>query len=137
MRILLAPDKFRGTLTAAEAALAIATGWRRARPRDELEEVPLADGGEGTLDVLVDAFHGERRTVRVTGPLGDPTEAEYGLVPREAGPLAVVEMSRASGLRLLPDDRRDVTRATTRGTGELILAACRDASEVLVCIGGS
>jgi glycerate kinase len=100
-------------------------------------EVPLADGGEGTLDVLVDAFGGERRALTVTGPLGDPTEAEYGLVPRESGPLAVVEMSRASGLRLLPDHRRDVTRATTRGTGELIRAACRDASEVLVCIGGS
>jgi glycerate kinase len=75
--------------------------------------------------------------VTVTGPLGDVTSAEYGLVPRASGPLAVVEMSRASGLQLLPDGRHDVTRATTRGTGELIRAASRDASEVLVCIGGS
>jgi glycerate kinase len=137
MRILVAPDKFRGTLTGAEAARAIASGWRRARPDDEIEEVPLADGGEGTLDVLVQAFNGRRRTATVTGPLGDPTEADYGLIPREGGPLGVVEMSRASGLRLLPEDRRDVTRATTRGTGELILAAARTSSEILVSIGGS
>jgi glycerate kinase len=138
MRIVIAPDKFRGTLTAAEAAHAIATGWRRARPDDQIDEVPLADGGEGTLDVLVGAFGGRRLTATVIGPLGDPTEAELGLIPREGPPLAVVEMSRASGLRLLPEDRRDVTHATTRGTGELILAACREgAGEVLVCIGGS
>jgi glycerate kinase len=137
MRVVVAPDKFRGTLSAAEAARAVSTGWRRARPADEVDEVPLADGGEGTLDVLVDAFGGTRRALGVTGPLGDDTDAEYGLVPRSSGPLAVVEMSRASGLHLLPEGRRDVTRATTRGTGELILAACRDASEVLVCIGGS
>lgn len=137
MRILIAPDKFRGTLTAAEAARAIAAGWRRARPADELEEIPLADGGEGTLDVLVEAFHGERRTETVTGPLGDRTRAEFGLIHRDEGPLAIVEMSRASGLRLLSGGRRDVRRATSRGTGELLLAACRVSRDVLVCIGGS
>lgn len=137
MRVLVAPDKFRGTLTAAEAARAIAAGWRRTRPADELEEVPLADGGEGTLDVLVEAFHGERRVVMVTGPLGDPTGAELGLIRRDRGPLVVIEMSRASGLRVLPDARRDVRSATTRGTGELLLAACRASRDVLVCIGGS
>jgi glycerate kinase len=137
MRIVVAPDKFRGTLTAAEAARAISSGWRRARPGDDLEEVPLADGGEGTLDVLVDAFGGTRLAMTVTGPLGDATDAEYGLVPRASGPLAVVEMSRASGLALVPEGRRDVKGATTRGTGELILAASRDASEIVVCIGGS
>ncbi len=137
MRLLVAPDKFRGTLTAAEAASAVASGWRRARPGDEIEEVPLADGGEGTLDVLVDAYGGERKTVPVTGPLGDPADAEWGLIERARGPLAVVEMSRASGLRLLQGHRRDVARATTRGTGELLRVACREAGEVLVCIGGS
>jgi glycerate kinase len=137
MRILVAPDKFRGTLTAAEAARAIATGWRRARRDDEVEEVPLADGGEGTLDVLVEAFGGERRSQTVTGPLGEPVVADLGLIERDGNPLAVVEMSRASGLHLVPDERRDPTRTTTRGTGELLRSACRAAEDVLVCIGGS
>ncbi|HYU56938.1 MAG TPA: glycerate kinase [Actinomycetota bacterium] len=136
MHVLVAPDKFRGTLTAAEAARAIGAGWRRARPQDEVEELPLADGGEGTLDALVAALGGERRSLRVRGPLGDPVDADYGLVSgRHTG---VVEMARASGLLLVPEGRRDVFRATTYGTGELIRAACRDgAREVVVCIGGS
>ncbi|MQA99735.1 MAG: glycerate kinase [Actinobacteria bacterium] len=137
MRVVVAPDKFRGTLTAAEAAGAIAAGWHRVRPHDEIDEIPLADGGEGTLDVLVDAFGGRRGSAEVHGPLGDLTEAEYGLVPRGDKLLGVVEMSRASGLRLVPDGRRDILRATTRGTGELIVAACREATDVLVCLGGS
>lgn len=137
MQVLVAPDKFRGTLTAVEAAEAIAAGWRHVRPEDRVDEIPLADGGEGTLDVLVDALGGERRTVTVRGPLGDLTPAEYGLLPRGDQIVGVVEMSRASGLALLADGRRDILRATTYGTGELILAACRDCTEVLVCIGGS
>lgn len=137
MRVIVAPDKFRGTLTAAEAARAIATGWRSIRPQDEIDEIPLADGGEGTLDVLVDALGGDRRTAEAHGPLGDPIRAEYGLVPHGDEQLAIVEISRASGLRLVPDGHHDVLRATTRGTGELILAACREASNVLICLGGS
>lgn len=137
MRVLVAPDKFRGTLSAEEAAGAIARGWLRARPNDEVERVPLADGGEGTLDVLVEAYGGTRRRASVHGPLGDPIEAEYGLVPRGHDLVAVVEMSRASGLRLVPEDRRDVLTASTRGTGELIVAACAETAEVIACIGGS
>lgn len=138
MRILVAPDKFRGTLTAAEAASAIARGWRRVRPDDLLEEVPMADGGEGTLDALLAALGGERRTVRVSGPLGDEVEAAFGLVHGAAGRIGIVEMARASGLELLSPSRRDPLRATTRGTGELIRAAVRaGAREVLVCLGGS
>src|SRR5438552_8055254 len=78
VRVLAAPDKFRGTLTAAEAAAAIARGWRRARPADDVDEVPMADGGEGTLDALVAALGGNAQFERVTGPLGDPVEAAYG-----------------------------------------------------------
>lgn len=137
MRVIVAPDKFRGTLTAAEAARAIATGWRSIRPHDEIDEIPLADGGEGTLDVLVDALGGDRRTAEAHGPLGDPIRAEYGLVPHGDEQFAIVEISRASGLRLVPDGHRDVLQATTRGAGELILTACREASNVLLCIGGS
>src|SRR5262249_13734190 len=118
MRVLVCPDKFRGTLSAREAAEAIARGWRRARSQDELDLVPLADGGEGTLDVLVplDPSSTSRRiSAKVTGPRGDPVEASAGVVDG-AG---VVEMARASGLQLLTETRRDPRPATTRGTRAL------------------
>jgi glycerate kinase len=138
MRVLVAPDKFRGTLTAPAAARAIAAGWGSERPHDRVEEVPLADGGEGTLDAMVDALGGERRSARVSGPLGDPVDAVYGLAPTEDGLVAVVEMAQASGLPLVSEARRDPRLASTRGTGELLLAACRDRPDrVIVCIGGS
>ncbi|HEX9123256.1 MAG TPA: glycerate kinase [Actinomycetota bacterium] len=138
MRVLVAPDKFRGTLSAAQAARAIGTGWRRERPEDELVELPMADGGEGTLDALVEALGGERRRVRVRGPLGDPVDAEFALVRGTAGVTAVVEMARASGLLLIAESRREPLRTTTLGTGDLIRAACSaHPAEVLVCIGGS
>jgi glycerate 2-kinase len=138
VRVLVAPDKFKGTMTAAEAAEAIATGWRRADRGAEIDQVPLADGGEGTLDALVAALGGERRWTQVSGPLGDSVEAEYAVVQTPEGQLGVVEMARASGLQLLAERRRDPKRTTTFGTGELILAACWDeARRVLVCIGGS
>jgi len=138
MRVLIAPDKFRGTLTAAQAAAAIAAGWRRARPADHLEAVPLADGGEGTMQTLVAALGGERRTARVSGPLGEPVDAAFGIVVSQGRRSGVVEMALASGLELVSEGRRDPLRATTRGTGELIRAAVRaGATEVLVCLGGS
>ena len=138
MRVVVAPDKFRGTLSAAQAAEAIAAGWSRARPGDRVETVPLADGGEGTMEALVAALGGERRTVRVAGPLGDPTDASFGLVRRAGSVLAVVEMAQASGLTLISEGRRDALRASTRGTGEVIAAAGRaGADELLICLGGS
>jgi glycerate 2-kinase len=138
VRVLVSPDKFKGTLTAAQAGDAIAAGWRRARPNDVVDQLPLADGGEGTLDALVEGLGGERRALRVTGPLGDPVDAEYGLVESAEGLTGVVEMARASGLQLLRSTRRDPLRATTRGTGELMVAACHaGARTLMVCIGGS
>lgn len=138
MRVLVAPDKFRGTLTAREAASAIATGWLRSRPGDEIVQIPMADGGEGTLDALVDATDGGRRTMLVEGPLGEPVEAEFGWLGNADPPVVVVEMARASGLELVHPERREPMRASTFGTGQLILAACREgADEVIVCIGGS
>jgi glycerate kinase len=136
MRVLVCPDKFRGTLTARQAGEAIERGWRRARPDDEIEVVPLADGGEGTLDVLAPLEDpGTRRVIeRVTGPLGDPVDAAFGL----RGETGVIEMARASGLELVPQDRRDPSRTTTRGTGELMAAAlAAGARRLLVCLGGS
>jgi len=138
MRVLAAPDKFRGTLTAAQAASAIAAGWRRERPSDEVDEVPMADGGEGTLDALVAALGGELRSVGVSGPLGDPVDASFGMIVTPSGPTAVIELARASGLALVGEARRNPLRASSRGTGELVVAAAREgAGEILVCLGGS
>jgi glycerate kinase len=138
MHVVVAPDKFEGTLSAKEAAAALAAGWRRTDRRADVEEIPVADGGTGTLEALVDALGGRREWVKVTGPLGDPVEADYGLVDAPGGLTAVVEMARASGLALVSEARRDPVRATTRGTGELIAAACRPGlGRAIVCIGGS
>lgn len=127
------PDKFRDTLSAAEAAAAMGRGLRAAGI-DEVLEIPLADGGEGTLDALLAARGGATRTVRVTGPLGEPVEAEYALLPDGT---AVVEMAKASGLSIV-GRRNDPLRASTRGTGELIAAALRGgARRVVVGVGGS
>ncbi len=138
VRVLVAPDKFRGTLTARQAAEAFATGWRRARPGDDLELVPMADGGEGTLDALVDALHGRIVPATVRGPFGDRVEAAFGLATAGGHTTGVIEMARASGLALLDASRRDPSRASTRGTGELIsLALDAGADRLVVCIGGS
>jgi len=138
VRVLVAPDKFKGTLTAPQAAEAIARGWARADPSARVEKAPMADGGGGTLDALVAALGGERRRLRVSGPLGDPVEAEFAVVSAPEGSTGVVEMARASGLDLISPGRRDPLRTTTRGTGELILAVCRaGVRRVLVCVGGS
>jgi glycerate kinase len=135
MRILVCPDKFRGTLSARQAAEAIETGWRGARPDDEVVVLPLADGGEGTLDALAPADDPDARRLerRVAGPLGDAVDAVFGV----RGDVGIVEMARASGLHLI-DERRDPLRATTRGTGELMAAAIEQgARTLLVCLGGS
>ena len=136
--MVIAPDKFKGTLTAPEAARALASGWRRGDPDAEIEEVPVADGGEGTLHTLLAALGGETRHARVSGPLGGSIDAEYGLVRTREGLVAIVEMAMASGLALLGPDRRDPLRASTFGTGELILAACgHEPNRIIVCVGGS
>ena len=123
------PDKFRGSLTAAEAASEMAAGLRASGIA--ATELPLADGGEGTLDVLL--ANGRRLTTRVTGPLGDPVDADWGLL---ADGTAVIEMARASGLALV--ERNDPLRADTRGVGELLLAAARHgATRAIVTLGGS
>jgi glycerate 2-kinase len=138
MRVLVAPDKFRGTLTALQAAEAVETGWLRERPDDAVEIVPMADGGEGTMDALVSALGGRTTVVRVEGPLGEPVDAPYAIVPSAGGSLGIVEMARASGLALLAPNRRDPRRTTTRGTGRLMERAIEDgAAKLLVCLGGS
>jgi glycerate kinase len=132
-RALATPDKFKSTLSAAEGAAAMARGLAIAGFLD-VRQLPLADGGEGTLDALVAASGGTRRRLRVTGPLGDPVEATWALLPDGT---AVVEAAAASGLELVGGGN-DPLRASTRGTGELIAAALRSgARRTLVAVGGT
>lgn len=136
MKIVLAPDSFKGSLSAPDVCAAMEAGARRALPGAHMVSVPLADGGEGTLDCLVSATGGRVSELSVTGPLGDRVQARYGMLGD--GRTAVVEMAEAAGLTLLAPDRLDPLRATTRGVGELVRAAALDgASRVLVCLGGS
>lgn len=136
MRIVVAPNAFKGSLTAAQAAEAIAEGVRAALPNAQLELVPIADGGDGTVEALVAATGGERRTIAVRGPLGDPVDAEYGLI--DAGKTAVIEMAKAAGLALVPPARRNPGLATTFGVGELLRHAYDSgARQFIVGIGGS
>ena len=131
--VLVAPDSFKGTYSAPEVAGAIAAGLRSAG-RDA-NELPVADGGEGTMDALVRALGGELRTISAPDPLGRPTEASYALLPDG---VAVVETAQASGLGLVAEPERDAWAASTRGTGELIVAAVAAGAErVLVTVGGS
>src|SRR3954470_11084308 len=131
--VLVAPASFKGTFSAREVARAIADGLRSAGR--EAEELPVADGGEGTMDVLMATLGGELRTLRVSDPLGRPIEAGFALLP---GGSAVVEMAQASGLSLVAEADRDAWAASTRGTGELIAAAVdAGASRVVVTVGGS
>ncbi len=135
---LVCPDKFRGTLTASGAAEAMARGLQAAevdgRRFDEIRCLPLADGGEGTLDALLASQGGARRRATVTGPLGEAVEAEWGVL---GDGTAVIESARASGLALV-GVANDPLAATSRGTGELIAAAVRNgARRIVVAVGGS
>ena len=136
MKVVVAPNAFKGTLTASEAAAAIAGGVREVWPDAEIVEVPVADGGDGTVEALVSANRGVYRTAEVEGPLGDPVKARYGLI--DSGATAVVELATASGLALIPPERRDPGRASTYGFGQLLEAARRDGvSKIIAGIGGS
>ena len=135
-RWLVAPQEFKGTLTATEAAAALSEGLRRGAPGVELDVAPLADGGPGTVDALLTGVGGERVTLTVPGPLGAPVKATYGLL--DSGRTAVIEMAAASGLSLLSPSERDPRRASTSGTGELMRAALERGCERLILgLGGS
>lgn len=132
MRVVVAPDKFKGSASAAEVAAALAAGVRDVIPSADVACVPMADGGDGTVDAFLDAG-ATARTVRVTGPLGEPIDAVYA----RDGTTAVAEMAAASGL-VLAGEAREPRRATTRGTGELLRDALDGGAERIVLgIGGS
>ena len=136
MKIVIAPDSFKGSLTALQVAEAIEVGLRRVFPDAAIEKIPMADGGEGTVQSLVDATGGQILTAQVLDPLGNSINAQYGVLGD--GVTAVIEMAAASGLTLVPLDKRDPRVTTTYGTGEFIQAAlahgCR---KLIIGIGGS
>src|SRR5260370_29883093 len=135
MKVIVAPNSFKGSLSAAEAAAAIARGVRAALPDAEVIEITVADGGEGTVDALVSSRKGTYKEVEVEGPLGDPALATYGLI--DGGRTGVVELASASGLTLIPVERRDPRRASTYGFAQLLGAVRRQAvASILPGIGG-
>jgi len=136
VRIVCAPDSFKESMTALEAARAMAEGVRRVLPDAVCDLVPMADGGEGTVQALIDGLGGELVEAPCHDPLGRDIMASYGYV--ESRRLAVVEMAAASGLGLVPPEERDVLTASSSGTGELIMDALdRGARHFIIGVGGS
>jgi glycerate kinase len=136
MKIVIAPDSYKESLSALEVACAIETGFRQIFPEAEYVKIPLADGGEGTVEAMVAATRGRVITVEVTGPLGEPVQAFYGISGDEH--TAFIEMAAASGLESVPPAKRNPLKTTSWGTGELIRHALdAGVKEIIIGIGGS
>ncbi|ATW24750.1 glycerate kinase [Candidatus Formimonas warabiya] len=136
MKIVVAPDSFKGCLTAAEVAKAIKQGIQKINREFSVVLVPMADGGEGTVDAFMASVGGTLISTTVTGPLGQPVPSSFGILSDQE--TAVVEMAAASGLTLVPPDRRNPLQATSFGTGELIKEALdRNIRKLIIGIGGS
>ena len=136
MRILIAPDKFKGTLNAREVAQNIAKGLFDVVPDAQIEIVPMADGGEGTAEAICDARGCSWLECKAHDAVGREIDARYGWTDQEK--LAIIEMSEAAGMRRLSESERDPIRATTFGVGEMILDATkRGANEIIIGLGGS
>ena len=138
LKVVIAPGAFKGSLPVTEVAASLAEGVRRVWPEARIELLPLSDGGDGWVESMVSAAQGDFFDVRVRGPLEDEVEARYGLIRADGDTTAVIEMAAASGLALVPRDRRDPRRTSTYGTGQLIAEALdRGARRLLVGVGGS
>lgn len=136
MKAVIAIDSLKGSLSSIEAGKAVAEGIKRADPKVETVVRPLADGGEGTVEALVQGMGGVLQTIRVTGPLGEPVDCTYGII--EKLKTAVIEMSGAAGITLVPDEKRNPLYTTTYGVGEVIKDAIKKGCRrFLVGIGGS
>jgi glycerate kinase len=136
LKILVAPNALKESLSAIDAAHAIARGVRRGLPNARVIEIPIADGGDGTLEAVISGTGGRILKKRIVGPLGNSITAEFGITGD--GKTAVIEMSRASGLALVPPNRRNPMRTTSFGTGQLIQAALNlGVKRILLGIGGS
>jgi glycerate 2-kinase len=136
MKVVIAPDSFKESMTAAEVCAAVEAGFRKVFRDTEFLQVPVGDGGEGTVRSVVDATGGRIVEVTATGPLGEKVDAFYGLTGD--GKTAVIEMAAASGLHLVPREQRNPLVTTTRGTGELILDALdKKVERIVLGLGGS
>lgn len=137
MKIVIAPDSFKGTISSPEVCKIIAAAYRKVFPEAEIVQLPLADGGEGTTQALVSALNGEMVNIEVTGPLGNKVSAVYGLI--ENGETAVMEMASASGIELVKREDLNPMKASTYGTGEMIRDAIinRGVKNIIIGIGGS
>ena len=136
MKILLCPDSYKGSLSAIQVTEAMETGIRRVFQDAEIVRLPIADGGEGTVEALVMATEGEFRETEVCDPIGEPRLARWGILGD--GRTAVMEMAAASGLTWVPQEKRDPRQATTFGTGEMIRAALDEGlRHFIIGIGGS
>lgn len=139
MKFVLAPDSFKESMTAKEVCQAMENGIRKVLPDAKIISVPMSDGGEGTMDSLIDATNGQKYAVKVTEPLGTPVTAHYGILGDQK--TAIIEMAEASGLSYVPQNKRTpatIKKTTTFGTGELINAALKhDVTRVIIGLGGS
>lgn len=136
MKILIAPDSFKESLSAEQVAKAIEQGFRQYFSDADFQRIPIADGGEGTLAALVSSNQGELKTSQVEGPLGDLTEAKWGLINQ--GDVAVIELAEASGLALITPEKRQVLSASSYGTGQIIKQALDfGVTQIILCLGGS
>ena len=136
MKVICAPDSFKESLTAVEAANAMAAGVRRAAPEADIDKCPVGDGGEGTLESLLESVAGEYVSARCSNVFGQPMEAKFGVL--DNGQTAYVESAAAIGLATIPPDERDVMRSSSHGVGQLIMSAiARSPGTIIVGIGGS
>ncbi|KQQ77820.1 glycerate kinase [Acinetobacter sp. Leaf130] len=136
MKVVIAPDSFKDSLSALCVAQAVARGWQEVFPEAETILCPMADGGEGTLEAVLEVCEGEWRETTVIGPLGKPVQAKWGWLEKQK--IAMIEMAQASGIQLVPPSERDACQSTTFGTGQLILDALdAGVEEIILTVGGS
>ena len=136
MKVVIAPDSFKDSLSALYVAQAIAKGWNEVFPEAETVLCPMADGGEGTIEAILEVCDGQCREKTVTGPLGQPVQAKWGWLEKQK--IAIIEMAQASGIQLVPPLQRDACHSTTFGTGQLIREALDvGAKEIILTVGGS
>ncbi|WP_151837838.1 MULTISPECIES: glycerate kinase [unclassified Acinetobacter] len=136
MKVVIAPDSFKDSLSAQEIAQAIASGWQKVFPDAEIIQCPMADGGEGSIEAVLEVCSGQWREQLVQGPLGEPVLAKWGWLATEK--IAIIEMAQASGIQLVKPAQRDACNSSSYGTGQLILAALdAGAKEIVLTVGGS
>ena len=136
MKIVIAPDSFKDSLSAQAVAKAIALGWQQVFPHANITQCPMADGGEGTIDAILTSCSGQWQEHIVQDPFGNPVLAKWGWLATEK--IAIIEMAQASGIQLIPPSQRDACISSTFGTGELILAALdAGATQIILTVGGS